>query len=376
MTQQLTFRLQDLIGLLHKLYPPFLAEDWDNVGLQVGNPGMPVERILVALDPTEATLDEALRRGAQALICHHPLIFRPLKRLTPQDETGRILFRAVREGIAVLCAHTNLDRAPDGLNDWLAARLGLLTPQPLKTGAPGDLLKLVVFVPAGYEDRVAEALYGAGAGHLGAYDRCAFRATGTGSFRPGAESSPFIGRPGETEEVREVRLETVLPRELTAKVLEKMHKAHPYEEVAFDLIPLTNSRPGIGLGRVGRLAAPVALADFAARVKQDLLCQTPRLVGDPGALISKVAVCGGSGASLIHEAARQGADVLVTGDIKYHEARNAESLGLALIDAGHFATERLMVDALAERLQQATQERRLNLTIDTAEGEADPFQKI
>lgn len=376
MTQQPTFRLQDLTGLLHKLYPPFLAEDWDNVGLQVGDPGMPVERILIALDPTEANLDDARHRGAQALVCHHPLIFRPLKRLTPQDETGRMLFRAVREGIAVLCAHTNLDRARDGLNDWLAARLGVLATQPLETGAPGDLLKLVVFVPTGYEDRVAAALHLSGAGHIGGYDRCAFRVTGTGSFRPGAESNPFIGRPGETEEVREVRLETVLPRGLTAKVLEKMRKAHPYEEVAFDLIPLANSRPDIGLGRIGRLAAPVTLADFAARVKQDLRCQAPRLVGDPAARISKVAVCGGSGASLIHEAARQGADVLVTGDVKYHEARNAESLGLALIDAGHFATERLMVEELAARLRQAARERRLDLVIDTAEGEADPFQTI
>jgi len=376
MTQQPTFRLQDLTGLLHRLYPPFLAEDWDNVGLQVGDPGMPVKRILVALDPTEATLDDARLRGAHALVCHHPLIFRPLKRLTPQDETGRILFRAVREGIAVLCAHTNLDRARDGLNDWLAARLGVLATQPLETGTPGDLLKLVVFVPAGYEDRVAAALHLSGAGQIGGYDRCAFRVTGTGSFRPGAESKPFIGRPGETEEVREVRLETVLPRELTTKVLEKMRKAHPYEEIAFDLIPLTNNRPDIGLGRIGRLAAPVALADFAVRVKQDLRCQAPRLVGDPAARISKVAVCGGSGASLIHEAARQGADVLVTGDVKYHEARNAESLGLALIDAGHFATERLMVEELSARLRQAGRERRLDLVIDTAEGEADPFQTI
>ncbi|MDY0267880.1 Nif3-like dinuclear metal center hexameric protein [Trichloromonas sp.] len=376
MTQPSTTRLQDLTGLLHKLYPPFLAEEWDNVGLQVGDPGMPVERILVALDPTEATLAEALRRGAQALVCHHPLIFRPLKRLTPQDETGRILFRAVREGIAVLAAHTNLDRARDGLNDWLATRLGILDPQPLEAGAPGDLLKLVVFIPAGYEDRIAEALHRAGAGHIGSYDLCAFRVAGTGTFRPGAGSTPFIGRAGETEEVREIRLETILPRELTAKVLEKMRKSHPYEEVAFDLIPLANSRPGIGLGRIGRLATPLPLAQFADRVKEKLNAQSPRVVGDLATSIAKVAVCGGSGASLLHEAAHQGADVLVTGDVKYHEARNAESLGLALVDAGHFATEHLMVDALAERLKQAAREQRLELIIDTAEGEADPFQRV
>ncbi len=369
-------RIQDLVGLIHKLYPPSLAEDWDNVGLQVGDPAAPVERLMVCLDPTEATLDAALAAGAQALLSHHPLIFRPFKRLVPADETGRILFRAVREGIAVLSAHTNLDRGVDGLNDWLAARLGVGDPQPLSLGGDGGLLKLVVFVPAGYENRVAEAMYGAGAGQVGRYDQCSFQTAGIGTFRAGPGTDPFLGHEGVVETAREVRLETVLSKELVGKVLAKMHKSHPYEEVAYDLIPLANSRPGIGLGRIGRLAAPVSLGAFAGQVKQSLGTPALRLVGDPARQVAKVAVCGGSGASLLHEAARQGADVLVTGDVKYHEARAAESLGVALLDAGHFATERLMVEELASRLKAETEIRKMNITVVEAKGETDPFRVV
>ncbi|OHB27974.1 MAG: Nif3-like dinuclear metal center hexameric protein [Desulfuromonadaceae bacterium GWC2_58_13] len=369
-------RIQDLVGLINALYPPSLAEDWDNVGLQVGDPTATVERLMVSLDPTEATLDAALKAGAQALVSHHPLIFRPYKTLVPGDETGRILFRAVREGIAVISAHTNLDRAADGLNDWLAARLGVGNPRPLSAGGEGGLLKLVVFVPAGYENRVAEAMYGAGGGRIGRYDKCSFRTAGIGTFRAGPGTDPFLGREGVVETVREVRLEIVLPKEQVGKVVAKMLKAHPYEEVAYDLIPLANSRPATGLGRIGRLAAPVSLATFADQIKQALDTPALRLVGDPGRQVVKVALCGGSGASLLREAARQGADLLVTGDVKYHEARAAESLGVALVDAGHFATERLMVGELASRLKAEAETRGIKITVIEAKGEADPFRMV
>lgn len=369
-------RIQDLLGLIHKLYPPALAEEWDNVGLQVGDPAAPLERILICLDPTEATLDAALASGAQALVSHHPLLFRPLRSLTPNDETGRILFRAVREGIAVIGAHTNLDRARDGLNDWLAAELGIVDAQPLDAGGEGGLVKLAVFVPAGHENQVAEALYASGAGRIGRYDQCSFRVEGTGTFRAGPGTRPFIGREGATEVVREIRLETVLPKELIGKAIPRMLKAHPYEEVAYDLLPLANPRPGVGLGRIGRLATPMALEAFAARVKQSLEISTLRLAGNPSGPVAKVAVCGGGGASLLREAARQGADALVTGDVKYHEARAAQSLGVALLDAGHFATERLMVRELAARLRALADSRGMNVTIIEAEGESDPFTTI
>lgn len=369
-----TVRLQDLLGLLHRLYPPTLAENWDNVGLQVGDPVASVSRILVCLDASEHALDEALRIGAQAIFCHHPLVFQPLKRLSPVDETGCLLFRAVREGVAIVSAHTNLDCAANGINDWLAAALGVEKPLPLQAG--GDLVKLVVFVPSGYEERVATALFDAGAGAIGHYDSCSFRSDGVGTFRPDETSNPFVGEAGTLERVREIRLETLLTREVQGRVIQRMLKAHPYEEVAYDLIPLANRRNDVGLGRIGYLSQPTTLGAFTAAVKQALGVAHVRIVGDLEKKVSKVAVCGGSGASLLGEADRQGADVLVTGDVKYHEAFSARSRNIALIDAGHFGTEHIMVKHLAEVLRHATATRRMDVQIEELQGEKDPFLTV
>ncbi|MBE0596392.1 MAG: Nif3-like dinuclear metal center hexameric protein, partial [Desulfuromonadales bacterium] len=246
---------------------------------------------------------------------------------------------------------------------------------PLSAG-DGNLVKLVVFVPAGYEETVAAALFQAGAGQIGNYDCCAFRSPGTGTFRPSEQARPFIGQQGVIERAHEVRLETIVPQERLARVVDKMLKAHPYEEVAYDLLPLANRRPGVGLGRIGNLAEPLTLEAFAGQVKQALGGGGMRLVGDLGARVAKIAVCGGSGASLLPEAARQGADVLVTGDLKYHEARQAQSLKIAVIDAGHFATERLAVPRLAQALRAEAARRPLAIEFIEMEGEADPFQTV
>jgi dinuclear metal center YbgI/SA1388 family protein len=376
MKKERIFRIQDLVGLIHRLYPPALAEEWDSVGLHVGDPAAEVSRVLVCLDPTEAVLEEAEKRGAQAVVSHHPLIFRPMKNLVPAGETGRTVFRAVRAGIAVICAHTNLDRARDGLNDWLAARLGLDEVQPLESPGERSLLKLVVFVPVGYENRVSEALFSAGAGHIGNYDQCSFRTCGSGTFRGASGSDPFLGTAGVREAASEIRLETIVPRELLGKVLPRMIKAHPYEEVAYDLIPLANSRPGIGLGRIGPLVQETSAAVYAGRVKEALGTSALRMVGEAEATVKKVAVCGGSGASLIREAARQGADLFVTGDVKYHEAQMAEELGLVLVDAGHFATEHIAVKGLVSSLNREAGERDINISFEEATGEADPFKVV
>jgi dinuclear metal center YbgI/SA1388 family protein len=367
-------RTQDLVGLLHALYPPALAEAWDNVGLQAGDPGSPVERVLISLDPSEKALQAAVAAGAQALLTHHPLIFQPLRQLTPTTATGRVLYQAVRSGIAILCAHTNLDRAPAGLNDWLGDLLGITDRQPLAAAEEGGLLKIVVFVPSGYEDQVAQALFAAGAGHIGRYSACSFAAEGTGTFEPEQGAEPFIGQPGVAERTREIRLETIVPREQLAKAVARMLKAHPYEEVAYDLIPLANRRPAIGLGRIGRLPQAMRLETFAAQVKKALQADFLRLVGEPAKTVQKIAWCGGSGASLLAEAARQGADVLLSGDIKYHDARHAEELGVSLIDAGHFATERLMISRLAAVLQQEAGDRGLQVTFIPMCEETDPFR--
>ena len=367
-------RIQDLVGLVHSLYPPALAEEWDNVGLQVGESTAELKSVLVCLDPNEKALDAAAALDVQAILSHHPLLFRPLRSLTSADETGRAVLRAVRDRIAVICAHTNLDRGRNGLNDWLAARLGVAAVRPLATG--GELLKLVVFVPTGYESQVADALFAAGAGEVGKYDRCAFRSLGTGAFRPGPGTNPFIGREGETEMVRELRLETVIPREAAGRTVERILKAHPYEEVAYDLVPLVNRRSDVGLGRIGRLERTLTLGEFAAEVKKALAVNSLRLVGDLGRKVGKVALCGGSGSSLLVEAVRQGADVLVTGDVKYHEAQNAESQGIALIDAGHFATEHLMVAELSRVLRREAERKGLSIVFHEMKGESDPLKTI
>lgn len=368
-------RITDLVGLLNQLYDPALAEEWDNVGLQVGDPNAPLDKVLVALDPCQAAVDAAREAGAQALVCHHPLLFRPLKRITPEDSVGQVVWTAVQAGVAIVAAHTNLDSAVEGLNSWLAERLGLRQSLPLQP-APGDYLKLIVFTPAGHEEQVAAALFSAGAGQVGAYDHCSFRTRGEGTFRPGPATNPFIGEPGRMEMLEEVRLETIVPQRKLARVLEKMFKAHPYEEVAYDLVPLQNAVPGAGLGRIGRLEQALPLDDFVARVKAELGCQHVRLSGPEPATVSKVALCGGSGASLLHAAQRQGADVLVTGDVKYHDARQAEELGLVLIDAGHFATEILMVDAVVNALRQAAQTRQWEIEFIAFSGETEPFRTV
>lgn len=368
-------RINDLVGLINSLYPPSLAEDWDNVGLQVGDPALVVEKVVVALDPSLAAIDAVHRAGAQVLLTHHPLLFRPLQRLTPEDPVGRVIWAAVTKGVAVISAHTNLDAAAGGLNDWLAERLGVLNGKPLQA-VQGDYLKLVVFVPVSHEEAVAEALFAAGAGQIGAYDCCSFRTPGTGTFRPGEGTRPFLGQVGQTEQAEEFRLETIVPKARLNRVLEKMFRAHPYEEVAYDLIPLNNQVPSAGLGRVGYLEAGTTLQVFADVAKGRLGCAALRIVGDPDQPVHKVAVCGGSGASMLSAAKFQGADVLVTGDVKYHEARQAEDLGIGLIDAGHFATEQLMVAQLAARLGQASQERGWDLAFETYAGERDPFRTI
>ena len=365
-------RIQDIIGLVNAISPPALAEEWDNVGLQVGDPSAEVSRIAIALDPTADSVEEAIAQGAELLICHHPLLFKPLRQVTPNDETGRLVTRAISAQLAICAVHTNLDRANGGLNDWLAERLGLLRVEPLEE-PQGLLFKLAVFVPSEHQEQVAEALFEAGAGQIGAYDRCSFRIAGTGTFRPGDGTEPFIGTRGQDEAVAETRLETVVAKEKLGRVVARMLKAHPYEEVAYDLYPLINSRGDVGLGRIGRLPAPVAFADFAEQVKGTLGADHVRLVGKPDRSISKIAVCGGSGASLLAAAARKGADVLVTGDVKYHDARIAESQDLCLVDAGHFATERIMIDALAGRLRSMIEEKGFETEVLPLTCEQDPF---
>lgn len=365
--------IRDWVALVHELYPPADAADWDNVGLQVGDPVWPVERVLVTLDVSSAVVAEAIDGPPTLIVAHHPLLFRPLGTLTPSTAAGKIALLAASASIGVLAAHTNLDVAEDGAgtSDPVMAVLGIADAVPLDVGTreSGDV-KLVTFVPPAHVDAVLDALSRAGAGVIGDYERCSFRVRGTGTFRPGPEADPFAGEVGADNEESEDRLEIVVPRSRLPAALRALRGAHPYEEVAFDVYPLVvGGRRGIG--RVGDLPEPTPLGEVAARLRGDLPAPHLRFAGDPGRSITRVAAVGGSGDGYVGAALAAGADVLVTGDLRHHPVRDALELGLALIDAGHHGTEAAVIPSWVERLRRAAADRGLSASlvassIDTA----------
>lgn len=348
-------KTSDIVGIIDKIAPVALAESWDNPGLQVGDPAAEVTRIMVALDPTADVINSAIASSCQLLVTHHPLIFKPLKSISTATPQGNLIQTAIKGGLSVVSMHTNYDTATGGLNDLLARKIGLVACAPLQISTTRELVKLVVFVPVGHLESVRNALFP----YLqsqGNYRDCSFTASGEGTFLPLEGAEPFIGTVGKQQKVSEERLELLVERSNLLRAVKALLASHPYEEPAYDLYPLINEGEKLGLGRVGRLPEAVALADYAGQIREVLSAPGLRYVGDPAARISKVALCCGSGASLLREAARAGADVLVTGDIKYHDARDAQDLGVSLIDAGHFSTEIIMVDEMVERLGHAIDE--------------------
>jgi dinuclear metal center YbgI/SA1388 family protein len=362
------YTVRDLQRVLERLAPGSLAESWDNVGLLVGDPDQRVSGVLVALDATPHVLEQLEHSRGEALVVHHPLIFSGLKRLTEDQGVASLVMRLIRGGRSLLVAHTNLDSAPEGLNHFVADCLGLLDTRPLLPSENRPLLKFVVYVPLAYVDAVRDAICQAGAGQIGNYAECTFGVQGIGTFRPGAGADPFIGQQGALERVEEVRLETVVPRPQVGAVINAMRTSHPYEEVAYDLMPLEYAWPGAGLGRIGTLAAPLTVAQFAARVQEVLRPSRFGIVGDPARPVRTVALCTGSGGDLLEQAWRAGADLYLTGEVKHHQALLARQRGIALLDAGHFATERPAVSLLARVLREQFPE----LMVREAD-EHDPF---
>nr|BCX00274.1 MAG: Nif3-like dinuclear metal center hexameric protein [Bacteroidota bacterium] len=343
--------LRELIEYLESWAPPSWAMEYDNVGLQLGDPDQGVHRVLVALDLTEEVVAEAEAWSADLILTHHPPLFHPLRRCTSQEPLGRMLMRLVRSGRAVYSAHTNLDVAPGGVNDALAARLGLQNVRVLDP-LPNMLRKLVVFVPVTHVDLLRRAMADAGAGRIGAYEECAFEVRGTGLFRPLQEARPHLGEVGRLGRVEEVRLEMQVPAWRLGAVLQALRAAHPYEEPVWDVYPLEKPVAEAGMGRIGELPHPMPADAFLAYVVERLHVQALRYGVGPQERIHRVAVCGGSGSSLWTVAARQGADALITADVRYHTFQEA-SAALWLLDAGHYETEVPVLEVLAERLRRA-----------------------
>lgn len=337
-------KLSELTSYLESAVPAALQESYDNSGLQVGDPAMEVTSALLTLDITEEVMDEASARGCNLVISHHPLIFGGLRKLTLSTQAERIVARAVRENIAVYSAHTNLDSVEGGVSWKMAEKLGLKNVKvlsPLKD----MLLKLVTYVPASHLGSVRDAVFSAGAGVTGNYDRCGFAVDGTGSFRGGETSNPFTGMKGIENFEKEVRFETILFSHDSGKVVRALLEAHPYEEVAYDLYPLANTNIRAGMGVTGEIEPGLSGAEFISAVSRAFGSRGLRYSPLTGNTIRKVAVCGGSGSSLVNAAISAGADAFITGDVKYHAFGEARAR-ILLVDAGHFETEKYSVEIL------------------------------
>ncbi|MFZ1688759.1 MAG: Nif3-like dinuclear metal center hexameric protein [Flavobacteriales bacterium] len=340
--------IASIIAVLDQWAPPSLQEDYDNSGLQVGDRHAEAKAALVCIDCNEEVVLEAERLGCNLIICHHPVIFKGLKRLTGANAVERTIELALRKNIAIHAIHTNLDNVIDGVNGEIGRRLGL---KPLSVLDPRTdrLRKLAVFVPEAHAEVMRNALFEAGAGHIGAYDQCSFNLLGTGTFRAGAGTEPFVGKVGERHAEAEVRVELIYSVEREPAVLAAMRAVHPYEELAYDHFVLANAHPGIGSGLLGELAQPMEEVAFLDHVKQVFgqghLRHSP-LTGKP---IQRVAVCGGSGSFLLGKARAAGAQAFVTADVKYHQFQEPDG-AMLLVDAGHWQTEQYTMHAIQERL--------------------------
>lgn len=352
---------------IEKIAPKSWAEDWDNVGLLVGNFSTPVERVLLSLDGTLDVLQEAKERGAQLIVAHHPILFRPLKNLRSDNQAAQLPIQLIQSGIAYYAAHTNLDQSSYSSSWTLGTSLGLQKMDYLSQTASERLVKLVTYVPQTHAEVVRQALVTAGVGegitdgpHGENYSECFFATEGIGMFRPLVGANPTIGELGKLTCVEETRLESLLPERLIDRAVKALKKAHPYEEPAFDLIPLQNNGRPRGYGIVGYLGQPETLGALWKNVLESLRKLAPvqmkqdpgmRMTGNLDREICKVAILNGSGGSFIPKALFKGADLLITGDVDHHGALDALEAGMSVMDIGHFWSEVPMIKTLAEFLK-------------------------
>ena len=330
-------KIKKVIQALEKLAPSALAESYDNVGLLVGDPNWECKGILINLDCTEAVVDEAIEQGLNLIVVHHPIWFSGRKRLNGEDYVSRVIIKAVKHDIGIYAIHTNLDNVRVGVNDMICEKLGL---EGRRILAPKSqtLQKLVTYVPEKDAEAVLLAIFEAGAGKIGDYDQSAFTQSGTGSFRPLKGSNPTIGQQGEREFVNETRIEAVFPFYAKGKVISALKQAHPYEEVAYQIMATANSIREIGSGMIGTLPEAMDKQSFLEKVKSSFHCGGIRFADAPKDSIQKVAVCGGAGSFLIQIARRSGADAFITGDITYHKFFDNEE-EMLLLDIGHYESE-------------------------------------
>ncbi len=348
--------------IMEKYFPLYLAESWDNPGLQLGDEQTEVTKILTALDVTPAVAEQAVQMGAELILTHHPLFFKPVKSLRAGRQPDDIVLQLIRSGISVYSAHTNLDTGANGLNQYLSEQVGLQNIRPLNKRYVEKAVKLEVFVPQSYAEPVREALAASGAGAVGGYSDSFFAVDGISTFKPGPGTHPFQGQPGRLEKAEEVKLETVCWEKDLSGVLAALNRVHPYEEPAVSLLPLQNAFQTYSLGRVGEIA-PLPLTDFARRVKEALHLPQVLVTGPKDTVIRKVAVVSGAGIEFMQDAVKKGCQVLLTGDMKYHEAQAAANLNLCVVDAGHQGTEQIVAVLLKNLIEREAAARHFTVEV-------------
>ena len=336
--------LRDLITAIEEAVPLQFQESYDNSGLQVGDYSKEIKSALLTLDITEEVVEEAKNKGCDAIISHHPVIFKPLKRLTGRTASERIVAKAIKYGIAIYSAHTNLDVMNFGVSAKMAEKMELTNCKvlvPLK----GQLRKLVTFIPQSYFDQVSSAVFEAGAGSIGEYDSTGFSCDGVGTFRGNADSNPFVGEPMRLHHEKERRFETVFYKHQEKAILKALLSNHPYEEVAYDIYPIENDNIEIGFGCVGDLKQPMPTDQFLKFLENVFDAKGIRFSKPPKNTVSRVAMCGGSGSEFLSDAIAASADAYVTADVKYHTFFDAENK-ILLTDIGHYESEKVAIDIL------------------------------
>lgn len=362
--------VSEICRYLQHVAPLSLAEDWDNVGLLLGDESADVARVITCLTLTPDVADEAVTVGARLIVTHHPVLFKPVKRLTTSSSEGRMLLKLMRNGISIYSPHTAWDNSATGINQQLAELLDLTGIAPLRLQQAADQFKLVTFVPEGQLDQVRKAIWDAGAGVIGNYRECSFNLRGTGTFFGAADANPEVGEAGRLEQIDEIRVEVVCPAGKLDRVIAQLRQAHPYEEPAIDVFSLKGLPDGSGSGRYGKLPQPLSLAELNRLVQERLRQPQVQFVGDPSQRIESVGIACGAAAEFLRDAHRAGCQALLTGEARFHACLEARDLKVALILPGHYATERPAMETLATRLTSQFP----GLTATASEKERDPVQ--
>ena len=342
--------VHDMTAFLESLAPLSYQESYDNAGLITGLGEWECNGVLVTLDATEEVVEEAVRKGCNMIVAHHPIVFKGLKKINGHNYVEKAIISAIKHDIALYAIHTNLDNIKEGVNARIADRLGLINRSVLLP-REGTLKKLFTFVPPSHAEQVRNALFEAGGGQISNYSECSFAAPGAGTFKAGENTSPFVGEKGQRHTEEELKLEIIFPEYLEKRLVQAMSKAHPYEEVAYDVVALANAHPGVGAGLLGELPQPVEEGVMLRLLKERFglaVVRHTRLLNKP---VKKVAVCGGAGSFLIQKALQSGAGMYITADIKYHEFFDANGR-MVIADIGHFESEQHTTDLLVELLKQ------------------------